>query len=520
MHAIVNVLMPNVPPYIKLTHEGEEITFQISVFNRKNFQEENIGALDHINEYWAQLSPERQKKIFELYRAVEYATDNIYVQKDLTDFLTDRVTELIAIHDYNNVLYWVQNKSNIQIPTSFESEYKHSFDNNTSPEKTYTRGDYIKLVALSVLFRCMIPIWGEFIYHIRKSAGTKFKEFSAFQLLSKSNIVHSEPMEKLRSYVENIVGADKFNANHVHAGINSEDFCYWLTGLICVRRLCVGNVQGNDPKIHLVSFIYKFVIRHVQGTDTSGEDAIRDKKEESDKDSNGFGDKISTLERYKFKFNISPGVQAELEVSMQDVVEATSKISYRVDPALLHRSIGTAQELANHRTMMEQINIMRWIFRPVISPRGMMYIPEHTVISALGAAEALLWTMGYKYLAILVTSYPVLNERAMEMRISNNDSKNVIPTELLEKIEKLYPYHRTIRPKKNDPKNEIKLLNLTLKKISDMVDSLRLHTWKPTCHESMLVEVFGVPNRRTPIRPELRLELTKLVADLGERSWT
>lgn len=520
MHAIANVLTPNQPPYVKLSHNGEEISFQISVFNRKNFEGENIGTLDRINEYWKQLPEEKQSKIFEVYKAVEYATDSIFNQKELTDFLTDRVAELITLHDYNAVLYWVQNKSDIQIPSSFEADYEHSFDNNTSREKTYTRSDYIKLVALSVLLRCMIPIWGEFIFHIRKSAGTKFKEYSAFRLLGKSNIIHSEPMEKLKAYVENIVGEDKLNPNHVHSGVSSEDFCYWLVGLICIRRLSVGNVNGHDPKVHLVSFIYKFIIRHVQGTDTNSEDAIREKRDETDKDSNGFSDKISTLERYKFKFNISPGIKAELEFSMRDLKTAATKISYRVDPEFLDRSIATAQELANQTVMMPQINLMRWLFRPIISPRGMMYIPDHTVYSALGAAQALLWTLGFKYLAILVTSYPVLNERALELRVSNSDAKQVIPEDLLEKINTLYPYHRSIRPKKNDPNNEVKFLNLTIKTISDMVDSLRLHSWKPTCEEWMLVEVFGVNNRRTPIRSELRLELTKLVAMIGERSWT
>lgn len=521
MRATANVLTASTTPYVKLDHGGEEIAFSISVFSRKNFQGENAGTFDHINDYWAQLTEEHQKRIFEVYKAIEYGIDNIYNQKDLTDHLTDRVTELIKEHDLEAVQYWVSNKSNIIIPDVFDVDYQHSFDNNTSREKTYTRSDYVKLVSLSVLLRCMIPVWGEYITHTRQKTGTKFKEYYAFQLLNKSSIIHSSPMEKLKTYVEHIVGDDKFNPDNVHSGISSEDFCYWSVALICIRRLCIGNVSGNEPRAHLVSFIYKFVIRLVQGTDMNSENAIRDKRVEDDRDSNGFGDKISTLERYKFKFNISPGEIAELEVPMENIHEAVKKITYQVDPVLLDNCLKTARQLEGQKLMMPQINIMRWLFKSVISPRGMMYLPNPTVIAALGASEAILWTMGYKYLAVLVTSYPEVNDKVLDMRISPSNSKLEIPEELINKLDILYPFSRSSKNKKPETdKSDQKPVNLTAKSISDISDSLRTFSWRPTCDETMLMDVFGVPNRRTPIRPEVKIELTKLVIDIGQRSWT
>ena len=94
------------------------------------------------------------------------------------------------------------------------------------------------------MLRCMIPIWGEYISSTRQETGTRHKEFYAFQLLNNSNISKSVPMVKLCNYVEAIVGPDKYNNVNTLNGISSEDFGYWLLSLVCVRRLCVGDIRG------------------------------------------------------------------------------------------------------------------------------------------------------------------------------------------------------------------------------------------------------------------------------------
>jgi len=520
MQATAHVHVPSATPYVKLEHGEDSVTFSISVFSRKNFQGESEGTFDHINQYWAQLPAARQNKIFEIYKAIEHGMDNIYKQQDLTEYLTDRVAELIAAHDLDAVQYWVQNKSTIVIPGVFDVDYQHSFDNNTSREKTYTRGDYVKLVSLSVLLRCMIPVWGTYISHVRSLTGTLFKETAAFKLLNKSPIVHSEAMQKLRTYVENIVGEDKYNPNVVHQGISSEDFCYWLTAMICIRRLCVGNVYGAEPRAHLVAFIYKFIMRHIQGAETSSETAVRDKKND-EQEASSFGDKISVLERYKIKFNLSPGEMVELEMTMRDMWEAANKITSRIDPDVFRRAMVTSLELANKRLTDPQINILRWVFKSVISPRGMMYLPNPTVVAALGACEAILWSLGYKYPAILVTCYPEVSERPSELRVSHTDSKMQIPADLQAKLAYLYPFSRQVKGKKSDNNGQdVKVVNPTAKTISDLADNLRMFAWRPTCHEDMLMEVFGVTNRRAPVRPDIKIEITRLVVDIGERRWT
>lgn len=514
MRATANVIASNITPEVRIEHEGESISFSISVYGRTNFQTE-YDVFEHINEYWGSLPTEQQKRIFEIYKEIKYGFDNIFTKDALFDFITTKVTELIEIHNLDNIQNWISYKSNIMIPSSFETEFVESIDNNTSREKTYTRYDYLRLVSLSVLLRCMVPVWGEYISNTRQETGTQFKEFYAFQLLSHSNVAHCVPMEKLKIYIDNIVGVGKndpnITLNGILNGISSEDFGYWLLSLVCIRRLCIGDIRGLDPKQHLITFIYKFIIQKIRNNDGNVESIVKEKK--SDDKGVGEENKISTLERYKVKGDISNGEIVELEYSIRDLGNVAQKLSYNVDENILNRSLRTCQELLNQRLLDPQVTLLRWVFKPAISPKGLMFLPKSTIVNALGILEAVLWARGHKYLALLASSYPIISDR--EMVVSPIDSKMRVPQELSDALDQLYPYTRTTINRKIG----VKEINLAAKSIDILTDNLSMFTWRPTASDEMLQEVLGNTNRRLPIKPDIKTDLTKLVIEIGSRNW-
>lgn len=510
MRAIANVVLTTATPQVHLEHAGETIIFQVSVFGRDKFQA-GYDVFDHMNRYWQSLDEAKQRKIFQIYKDIEHGFDNIDIRTELFDYLQGKVAELIETHDLDQIQHWISFNSDIQIPDSFEGDYSHSIDNNTSREKTYTRSDYVRLTALSVLLRCMIPVWGEYINNIRQDTGTNFKEFYAFQLLNKSNLIHSVPMDKLRIYIEHIVGDDNYDPNSVLNGISSEDFGYWLLALVCIRRLCVGDVRGIEPKAHLITFIYKYIIQKIRNNDSDFGNVVKEKTfDDRAPDSEN---KISTLERYKIKTNLSLGEIVEMEFSMRNIVEVAKRVSVLVDPNVLQRSLETSNELMNQRLLDPQMTILRWVFKPAISPKGLMYLPKPMIVQALGALEAILWARGHKYLALLATSHAVVSDKAMV--VSPVDSKMRVPKEMTDELDKLYPFSRSVNGKKSD----IKEINLTAKAIDTVSNNLSMFSWRPTAHDSMLQEVFGTTSRKLPIRPDIKLDLTRLVIELGSRNF-
>lgn len=511
MKATANVILSNVTPEVKIEHKGESISFSISVFQRDNFQK-GYDVFDYINQFWESLPELKQDQIFTIYKEIEYGFDNVYSKGELFEYLQEKVAVLIHAHDLDAIQDWIAFKSDVQIPSTFEGDYEHSIDNNTSREKTYTRSDYSRLVALSVLLRCMVPVWGEYISNIRQETGTMYKEFNAFQLINKSNVSHSVPIVKLRLYIQNIVGDDNADPNNILNGICAEDFDFYLLALVCIRRLCIGDVRGSDPKANLITFIYKFIIQRIRNSDNNYENVVKEKTFD-DRSPDG-ENKISTLERYKIKTNVSLGEIVELEYSLKNIADAASKLSYRLDPQMLQRSLLSSQELIQQRLLDPQMTLLRWLFKPVISPKGLMYLPKPLIVQAMGAMEAVLWARGHKYLAILSSSYAVLSDK--EMVISPVDSKMRVPKELTDELDRLYPFTRTT----NSKKNGIKEINLAAKSIDTLTENLSMFSWRPTAHESMLQEVFGNTNRKLPIKPDIKLDLTKFVIEVGSHNWS
>jgi hypothetical protein len=510
MKATTHTLLSNQSPEVKLEHLNESCSFSISVFGRKHFQCE-FDVFEQINLFWASLPMEKQTEIFSIYKNIELGFHNIYSRNELVNYLKQHVAALIDAHGLTTVTDWIRFNNVVMIPSTFDTDYNHSIDNNTSREKTYTRHDYVQLVSLSLIMRCLVPIWGEYITTIRQEVGTLHKEFYAFQLLELSSIQHSIPMEKLKVYIEHIVGDDKYNPNNTMNGIVSDDYGYWLLGMVCIRRLCVGDIRGLDPKAHLIALIYKFIIQKIRSSDNNYENAIKEKTFD-DRSPEG-ENKISTLERYKIKTNISLGEIVELEYSARDVSALVAKLAYQVTQESLASSLKTSQALMAERILDPQMTLLRWVFKTVISPRGLMYLPRPMIVNALGALEAVLWARGHKYLAVLATSHSVVSDK--EMIVSPVDSKMRIPKELTDEISKIYPHTRIM----NNKKTGVKEVNLTLQSIDTLTDNLTMFSWKPTASDEKLNEVFGNNSRRLPIKPDIKLYLTKLVIEIGSRSW-
>jgi hypothetical protein len=514
-YASPGALLSSSVPEVTIEHNGVKIKFAVSVYGRATFQDSDYDVFHQINQFWSTIHPDEQDRVFELYSIIYDRFGRIAENEDFKEVLVDCINKLYEIHNLDRLQDWITFSSDISIPDSFTVDYTHSVDNNTSREKTYTKSDYVKLVTLSLALRVMIPIWGEFISNIRHNTGTQFKEFYAFQLLTNTTIMHSVPMEKLKIYIEHIIGQDKYDPNKNMNNISSEDYGFWLLSLVCIRRLCTGDIRGNDVKAHLITLIYKFIIQKIRNNDSNFENQVRfktfDDKGGSGKDSEN---KISVLERYKIKTNISLGEIVQLEYSMRDIPSIANKLTSKLDFAMLERSLNTSHKLMDVPLLDPQMCLLRWVFKPVISPRGLMYLPKFSIVQALGVLETVLWARGFKYLAILSTCQAVFsNDR--EIVISPVDSKMRVPKELTEKLDDIYPYKRINNNRKTVSKNT----NLAAASIDTLADNLSLFSWRPTCDDSMLEEVFGTITRKFPIKPDIKIDLTKLVIQIGERSW-
>lgn len=501
-------------PEFVVSYKGEELRFSATAFfTRRTINEIEFDVFEQINQYWNDLDSRDLDIIFDVYKEC-YEILYSASQGNLVEDIGAHVARLLSEDGPNTlkkVESWVIFRSDIIIPGDMDTEYKDDIDNNTTRDKTFIRSDYIKLISMSILLRAVMPIWGEFIFITRREVGNDFKEAHAFRLLASTPLYTSEPMVKLTTYIESIVGEDKYNPDYIMKGINSEDFCTWFLALISLRRLTIGDIRGINQNTNLIGIIYGYIRNRLNSPGGSFKDRFR-KKDIEDRGPEG-ENKISSIERYRIKANISIGERAKLVFSVSDTTKVVEKITSLVDPELLARSIESAQVLKDHPITAPQLNLARWILKPTLSSRGLQYIPKETLVNLMGAVEAILWTQGYKYLAVLVTSYNYSQDDAMQL--TGADSRTRVPDELITELEKYYPYRRESQNRRGG----VDVANPVLESIDEMIYEFSTFNWRSTADRSMTREVFGSSNVRVPIKPDIRTDLVKLVIDIGSRSW-
>lgn len=498
-------------PEAVISHKDKEVKFNVTMHGKLISQTE-YDIFEQINGYWSMLSEQKQDTIFAIYESIQWAFDNIFNEKELHEYVRSKVHLLLVEHNLEDIHYWVSFKSNIIIPDDFKADYVESVDSNTSRSKTYTRRDYIKLISLSVALRVMLPIWGEYVHLTKSDTGTLFKEYHSFHLLAGSSLLESEPLQKLETYIASMASRDKFDTSNTLKGICSEDFNTWLLAMICVRRLCISDLRGYLETPDLVKIVYKFLVGKIQNTENNFENIVKIKAIE---DSSVEGDvRTSALERYKMKTNLSPGEIIELEFSLADIHKVADRLSININHQMLERALLSTKPLVNRYISNAQLLLLRWVLKPVISPNGLMYLSKHKVVEALALVETVLWARGHEYLAILTTCYQSSPENNFSVNFV--DSKIRVPAELTEELNRLYPFTTVANTKRAANKKT----NLAAESIDKLTNELFSSTWRITADEEMIIKTLGSKSRKFPIKPDIKIDLTKLVIELGSRSWT
>lgn len=510
----------------KITHKGETASFIIAGYQRKSFQEEH-DVFEYINQYWEDLPESEQDAIFAIYKDFDAIFNSFGSRDEIRAALMEKTEELMSYHTLERMDRWIVHKSDIQIPSHIAIDYKDDINNNMTREKTYIRSDYKKLITMCMSLKCMLPIWGQEIYRVRRDVGNKFKEAYAFELVSGTEIVRCEAYQKLETYVEGIIEKDKDNATMIVEGISPESYGQWVTSMICVLRLTIGDIRGiNDPERDMCRYIYKFITQKVRNNDSNNENGIRDKERENP--NNGSENKTSNIESFKQTTDITVGEEAELQISLEDPLAVAESLQPDIDPDFVMKSVMTARQLRGIKLAQPQVVLVQWIIKQITTPYAVDHLEPEQMVDLIGVVEAVLWHRGHKYLALMVSAYPV-NDDSLHV-IAGGESRARIPAEMLEQINKYYPYAHSINVKRmgtrdvtvedlNARRSNTMQVNKTVESIDTMTANLSYHSWRPTASEDKLQEVLGTNVRRLPVRSSIKIDLAKLVIEIGSRSY-
>lgn len=502
-------------PKVTLRHNGESREFNVSIFKRASFTAD-FDVFEYLNLYWAQLPRETQDKIWDIYVEVDEIFNDVSIAKnEIFGLLTEKVTELLDLHkpeQINPVLWLGANPP--KIPASCPVKYEFSVDNNNTSEKTYTRNDFVQLANMIVALKTLIPIFGEYISCERAELGTKQKEYRAFHMTARSWLPDCEPMNKLMTYAMSVVGKDAFDHRSVLENISSEDYPHWLVANICVLKLMVGDLRGGENRVDVLKLTYSFILQKLRGTDSNFEQHVKPKRPLNRTESSDSN--LSVIDVNKIKADITLEDMIGLTQGIVNPYTVARKLSAVVTEDEVTRSIQTSCILEQYHIVKPQFNLLAWVFGDVIGPKCLEYVDEGVIYhSSIGVLEAVLAARGFPYLAVLSSAIRVDGNGGHSVTSNSFTPRFTKEPQLEADIAKYYPMKRTVNAGKSDEK----VVNLVIEDINQTAKAFSSLNLRATAHEELLERAVGNTNRRLTIKSDLRVELCRLVLEIGSRSW-
>lgn len=495
---------------IFISHRGQTLSWAAGEFGKKYFEPE-MRLFDHINRFWATLPEAKQDAIWSCYFRIHDLLNTCSDSLTLTRELTPMVAELYRVHDENllqRLENWMSYNPDISIPARFSDTYVYSDDKPGTREKTYIRSDYVKLVALALALRPMIPIWSEFIRTTKSETGTNFKEYYAFALLSKTSLIDCPAMERMRTYIRNIIKPDQSMTDSIVDGVGSEDYANWLLAALMVTRICVGDVRGLENQPCLVITSYKYITQTTRQPKGSGAGAAIARKDFA----TGDGDhEPSRLESYKPKEEFSQGDLSPYKVYADDIFRTAKRLSQDIDLDLLASTLDNNKQLQKEALHDAQLTLMQWVIAPVISPRAVFNMPKDTVIKLLSLAQVVLWQKGHQKLSLFTTAVKVQDTDVM--MLSGLGTVARLTKDQIAELEKMYPYNRlpASRP-------TAKIINDAVAAIDIQTNRLNSCDWILTAPDAMITEVLGKAQRRVGCPHDIKICLANLVLQIANRT--
>lgn len=458
--------------FVAVEHNGQSVQFATVDFktaNRSILFEELYG---HINQFTLTLPPQVQDELFALYVSIDSTFQSVFNPTELYTELQRTVKKFYSHLKYDQFSNWVWFKSDIQYPASLLDVMPIEDINNEEKQKlTYLRKDYVELVILSLIYRYMIPVWGEFTARQRKESGSTYKESDAFGLIRDSWVATVKPLERLRIYVQCIANKHPDSDSGILNGTGTENLPDWLLALAVLRRLVCDKLSSTDQRDNIIAKIWTFLDKStMRSLERRFDGMISDKKAPSGDDAS---DRTSNLEQYKIKQSFPDGDIVLLNVYTENMESMARKCDPTVDLDKVHECLRCIDELdfivePHHRTLAQ------WIIAPAIPPKAFDNLSYPSMKRVIACTQAVLWQWGMYDLATLATALPIDAELAMYGDID----KRINPTKLDQLVE-LYPfYYRVNKAITDTPEQIARKNNPAIVAIEGIVEELVQRQWE------------------------------------------
>lgn len=475
---------------IRVTHGEYFNEWSISTIARNDI--DVLRAMEELNDYFSLLPKAKQEAIFILYEKIQDCFQGTVDINRVFANVRALVTELYQLLPFDDFRHYVHNRSKVKIPDEIMSAYGQD-----APESplTYLRHEYKDLLAYAMYVKPMFPIWGQYTLQIKDQIGAEFKEYSAIKLLQGSSAIDNDAYRRLHLYVATNVSKTTDSIEAILGGLSSEEKPDWLTAIVIVRRLSSWQPTyvGEPGKVeNIIADIYNYMRSKVENMAKNFGGRVKSKPLRARSDSTEEGSSVA--EMYKMKEPVSEGDILINEVACDDPRWLASYLDPTVPLTYVDESLLMLQNEGYESLTKCQGTILRYIVNRAIPARVVCQLSYKAMLSILAVSQSLLRHWGLDWLAVYLTSYPIVlpHDRVTgSLRLDLSEDR-------IHALLELYPHFIPQKNLKRDNvANRVKT-NDAINAINTLVGYIDEYGWRYRAPKSLLSELKSRDDQAAP----------------------
>jgi len=513
----LNNLYNSAPLEIEISYNNVTINFNIStIVNKRNKDEiDSDKQFVLLHAYLDYKGDAFKTALMNKYiEAEEILFDNIG-RVEIMPLPYELVNGILELMDLEDVYHFIKNVYKYQALRSMPDEFDNKMveDGLGTRVQTYTKTDYLQLIAFVQVLKSIIGPIGQFGFMNNSELGKIHNHYILFNFITQHKISESEPYIKLYGLVDKVIESvnrseDESLIRIIEKRIPSDEMVVWVLSIVMMQKIAMATILDDTENKHIITRTYNFVNNKlkVKG-DTSN--AIRSKKSMVDTES-GDGDQESILESYRITSNLPAGSVVELEWSLENLRDNPLKLCKNLDLKVYGDALSFTTKLHHGTLTRVQITLLGWVLKEVIDPRSLEYVKLDAIISSLALAFAYLWTHGFKYLALLLTSLQAEQDDTVVINFTTNKSR--ITKEHKDTLDTIFPYKKVIVTTATANRE----VNVAETSANNMADEFYKQRWIFTAPSEYILEVKDNASQTMLVPSDLKIQLANLIIHLNK----
>lgn len=502
---------------LEVDYDNTSIVFDISsIVNKRNKDEINAEKQFIILEAYLDYKGDKFKKaLLEEYILAEEILLSTIGSMDVINLPYDLVNGIFKLFDFEDVFHFIKHVYKLKPLPSLKDKFDDKMveDGLGTRVQTYIKDDYLELVALVQILKTVVGPIGHFGYINSMELGKDHIHYSLFNFFIQNDVYETRPFVKLLGLVDKVIENVSRNAEEaairiIEKKMPSNDLNHWALSSAIIQKIAMAVILEDNDLKNVVTRTYNFVNNKLQNKgDTSN--SIRPKRTMLDSEV-GDSDPESVLESYRIVSELPKGFVVEMEWAIDNISKTMLYGSEYINSTILYKARAFTERLKDITLTPVQISILGWIFKDYIDPRSLMYVKIDAIVDLIALAFTKLWNMGYKDLALLISSMPVEYDDAEIINFTTNRKR--ISKEMKLELDEVFPYKKIIVSTGGN--REVNVAESSINLISD---DFYKHRWMYSADNEYIEEVNNNTSKSAEVPGDLKTRLAELILHINRR---